>query len=250
MTATANLDAAMDLEGVLPPDLAARVLTTVSPRARRISLRVDPGSGAIVLVRPKRASLRAVKDFVAEREDWIRAQLAALPPHVPFVDGAVIPVSGIEHTLRLVPEQRGGVWRDANAICVSGRPEFAARRTRDWLKAEARRVLTPMVQQMAAFLGERVTRVTMRDTSSRWGSCSADGKLSFSWRLILAPHSVLVYVAAHEVAHLKHLHHGPTFWRSVDAILDDYVQGPEARRAVALARDWLRRSGATLHRYG
>lgn len=250
MKKAVSFDVALDVSEVLPPDLAAHVIATLNPRARRLSLRVDPASGQIVLVRPKRASAGVTLKFLAGREAWIRKHLAALPPQIAFADGARIPVAGIEHRLRFVPERRGGVWREGEAILISGRPEFIARRLTDWLKQEARREIAPIVHTMADSLGCKVKQVTTRDTTSRWGSCSPDGRLSFSWRLILAPRAILIYVAAHEVAHLKHLNHGRAFWSTVDEVLDRYVKEPELRREAGLARDWLHRNGAALHRYG
>lgn len=250
MKAAAAFDVDLDVSQALPADLAARVVTQVSARARRLCVRLDPAAGQIVLVRPKRAGAGATLKFLASRADWIRKHLAMLPPQIPFADGACIPIAGTDHTIRLAPEQRGGVWREGEIIMISGRPEFAARRMTDWLKEETRRVLTPMVHAMAETLGCKVKHVTVRDTTSRWGSCAPDGRLSFSWRLILAPLPALTYVAAHEVAHLKHLNHGRAFWRTVDEVLDAYVKDPEMRRAAGLARDWLHRHGAGLHRYG
>lgn len=233
---------------VLPPDLAARVVLDVNARARRVSLRVDPINGCIVLVRPKRMSERMVSAFVASRVAWITEHLANLEPRIFFTDGVSIPYRGEDHVLRWRPEAKGGVWRDAatREIIMTGRAEHCARRLRDWLKAEARTVLNAQVHAMAESLGVKVTRLSVRDTRSRWGSATRGGKLSFSWRLILAPDAVLTYVAAHEIAHLKEMNHSPAFWRTVDAVLrlaDDKI-------VLDSARAWLRRGGATLHRYG
>lgn len=240
----------LDLTAVLPPDLATRVVATVSTRARRLSLRLDPGRGRVVLVRPKRASARIALEFVASREGWIRKHLALLPAQIPFADGARIPIAGVDHTLRLAANGRGGVWREGDTIMISGQPEFAARRMTEWLKQEARRVIAPMAHEMAGLIGCKVAHVTTRDTSSRWGSCSPDGRLSFSWRLILAPLPALTYVTAHEVAHLLHLNHSRAFWRTVDEVMDLYIPDPRERREAGLARDWLQRNGAALHCYG
>lgn len=250
MSIGAAFDVELDLNQVLPPDLAARVVMQWSPRAKRLCVRLDPSAGHIVLVRPKRASANVTLKFVASRADWIREHLAMLPPQIPFADGVRIPIAGVDHTLRLVPEKRGGVWREDQCVMISGRAEFAARRMTDWLRDETRRVLAPMVHAMAESIGHKVKHVTVRDTTSRWGSCSPDGRLSFSWRLILAPLPALIYVAAHEVAHLKHLNHSRAFWRTVDDVLDAYVKEPEIRREAGLASDWLNRNGAALHRYG
>ena len=230
--------------------LAAQVVVRISPRARRVSLRLDPARDCVVLVRPKRVSQAAVMAFVATKAAWIARHLKTLPPRVGFCDGAVIPYRGVDHVIRLRPDARGGVWREGTAIMVAGRAEHAPRRIKDWLKQEARRVLLPVAEAMAAQVDASITRLSVRDTRSRWGSCSRDGRLSFSWRLILTPETVLTYVAAHEVAHLKHLNHGRAYWRLLTSLMQAYAAQIGEEIDVASARQWLRRSGAALHRYG
>ncbi|MDX2221614.1 MAG: SprT family zinc-dependent metalloprotease [Rhodospirillaceae bacterium] len=225
------------------PQTAARIIARVNPRARRIGLRVDAAAGVIVLVRPRRAAEATVQRFVTAQRRWIARQVAALvaaTPPIMLGHGARLAVAGEELLVRHAPEARGGVWRDGACVVVAGRPEHVARRLRDWLKGEARKALSDCVREMAGRLGKPVGRITVRDTRSRWGSCSVRGDISLSWRLILAPPEVARYVAAHEVAHLAHLNHSKAFWRTVDAL------HPEA----AAARAWLRRNGASLHRIG
>jgi predicted metal-dependent hydrolase len=226
--------------------LAERMVVEINPRARRLSLRVDPAKGQIVVVRPRGISDRPVLAFVASKADWIAGHLDALPPRVAFADGAMIPYRGVDHVIRARPEARGGVWRENEAIVVTGKPEHAARRIRDWLRTEARGALELRVREMAETLGVKVAQITVRDTRSRWGSCSRSGKLSFSWRLIFAPDFVLTYVAAHEVAHLRHLDHGRAFWLTVAGLLECELPSEK----LSSAREWLRRSGTALHRYG
>lgn len=226
------------------PDVAARVAVKLSTRARRVSLRVDPVLGQIILVQPVRASIRAVLEFTSSRRDWIAARLQSMPGRIAFVDGATLPIGGAVHTVTFRPEQRGGAWREDNTIVIAGRAEHGARRLKDWLRAHAKAIIGPAARTMAAMLGLKITHISIRDTRSRWGSCSHTARLSFSWRLVLAPAHVLTYVIAHEVAHLKHMHHGPAFWRTVDELL------AESSVDAALARDWLRTHGAALHRYG
>jgi len=240
---TALLLSHTGLAKALDTALADRIVVDVNSRARRMSLRVDPINGCVVLVRPPRASDKLLMTFLASKTDWIAKHLERLSPHIAFADGVSVPFRGTDHVIRFKPEAKGGVWREGSEIFVTGRSEHTARRLRDWLKAEAREALTPAVHDFAKALGVTVTRVTVRDTRSRWGSCTRDGKLSFSWRLILAPPNVLTYVAAHEVAHLKHMNHSPLFWDTVETLLAEKVDWP-------LAREWLRRSGAALHRYG
>ncbi len=145
--------------------------------------------------------------------------------------------------IRLCPARRAAppVWiDDGNLVRVSGNAEHAPRRVVDFLKREARKILDERVSHYAAQLGTKPSRITVRDTASRWGSCSATRSLSFSWRLIFAPEFVLDYVVAHEVAHMKEMNHGPRFWKLVDLL------GAE----VARAQRWLSEHGTSLHRYG
>lgn len=209
-------------------------------RARRISLRIDAAGAACVVTLPQRAAAAEGIALAKKEARWILRRLDALPPAVAFADGAILPLLGIEHRVRHCPEARGGVWREAGEVRVAGRPEHLARRLVDWLRSEARRALSERAEAKARLLGARAGRVSVRDTRSRWGSCSPAGALSFSWRLILAPEAVLDYVVAHEVAHLRYKGHGPRFWQLVERLTGD----------VAGARAWLRRNGDSLFRYG
>lgn len=220
-------------------DLAARIAVDINPRARRVSLRVDPIKGCIVLVRPPRMSERLVLSFVASRKDWISKHLSEMEPPIPLCDGTVVPYRGAYYAVR-VRDGRGAVALEEGTIIVAGKPEHIARRLRDWLKGEAQRVITPLTYEMAARLNVRIERISVRDTRSRWGSANKRGCLSFSWRLILAPDEVLAYVVAHEVAHLRHMNHSAAFWRTAEELF-----GAD----ISSAREWLRRRGATLHRY-
>jgi predicted metal-dependent hydrolase len=233
-------------------ELSGRIVTSINPRARRISLRLDAKSGQVVLVRPRGVSARAATRFAVEKRSWIESRLESLPPRIPFRDGVSVPYLGAAHVIRHAPEARRGVWRENGVIFVSGREEHMARRVTDWFKEEAKRLLGPKTRCMADSLGCKVARISVRDTRSRWGSCSADGNLSFSWRLILAPEAVLTYVAAHEVAHLRHLDHSRAFWRTVGDALAGYVDQHAVAEIMTpkSAREWLRRSGTALHAYG
>jgi predicted metal-dependent hydrolase len=214
-----------------------------SPRARRVAVRIDEASG-VELVLPLRASMAAGLRFLEARRDWVAAQCRALPPAIPFADGALIPLLGEPHRIRHI----GGATRGrgpavvvaAGEFLVTGEAPHLGRRIREHLTALARAEFQGRARLHAERVGRRVARVTVRDTSSRWGSCSADGHLSFSWRLVLAPAPVLDYVVAHEVAHLVHMNHGAGFWRLVESLAPDFARH----------RDWLRRNRARLMRYG
>ncbi|MDH3229509.1 MAG: M48 family metallopeptidase [Alphaproteobacteria bacterium] len=211
-----------------------------SARARRLSLRIPGHDDSVELVLPTRAPESDGLDFVKSRAGWILERLDRLPQRIPFVHGAELPLGGELHTLLLFPGMRAPVLVEHGQIFVSGRPEHMARRVGDWLRAEAKRRIAPLAHEKATIIGARVTRITIRDQKSRWGSCATGGRLSFSWRLVLAPPSVLDYVVAHEVAHIAEANHSPAFWRTVDRLTAD-------RRA---GRTWLRGNGLQLHRYG
>lgn len=238
----------MGKPAVLETEIALRgrdipVVFFRNPRARQIILRVDSvgnGTDGIVLTLPRRASYAEGFDLAREKADWVLSRLDELAPRVPFAAGARIPYGGVDHEIRHQPEGRGGVWLDGLAIVVSGRPEHLARRVRDWLRGQARNEIAARVADKAKALDRKPGRITVRDTTSRWGSCSYSGDLSFCWRLVMAPMMVLDYVVAHEVAHLRWNHHGPRFWGTVAKLTPD----PDAARA------WLNDHGERLHRYG
>lgn len=167
---------------------------------------------------------------------------ADLPKPQIFEDGATFPFRGKGIHLRHCPDKKRGTWFDeeTRAINVSGQREFIARRTEDFLRREAKSSLTEAVATFTKAMDLDLPRVSVRDTSSRWGSCSSSGTLSFSWRLVLAPPHILTYVAAHECAHLKHHNHSKTFWRLVASLDPNYKE----------AESWLTREGADLFRYG
>ncbi|HJM49993.1 MAG TPA: SprT family zinc-dependent metalloprotease [Alphaproteobacteria bacterium] len=215
-----------------------------SARARRMALKIDPRRGA-ELVLPRGISRRRGLAFAAEHGAWLADRLAALPEQVPFAAGATIPYLGRPHVVCHRPETRLGqrpapVWLEAGNICVSGGLAHLGRRLGDWLKLSARREALDRVEAAAGRIDAGFQRLTIRDPRTRWGSCSAQGGLSFSWRLILAPEAVFDYVVAHEVAHLLELNHGARFWDLVEQLVLD-SQSP---------RDWLSQHGTALHRYG
>ena len=220
----------------LPPGVQLKVSET----ARRVSLRVDAPTGVVLLVVPKRASLSRAADFAEKNRKWIDSKLNSLPPPIPFADGIDVPIGGLSHRVRHRPDMRGTVWLEDREIHVAGAIEHLPRRLTDWLKAEARRQISSLIDRHVEIVGKRPTRITLRDTTTRWGSCSPTGRIAFCWRLILAPPEVMNYVVAHEVAHLVELNHGPRFWRLVRHMVPD-VDAP---------RRWLGDHGIRLHRYG
>lgn len=210
-------------------------------RARRASLRVDPANRRIVLTAPLRMARGTAVGFAEAQAGWIATRLRRLPERRPFCDGAEIPVFGVPHVIRHRTDRRGTVWREDGQIHVAGGIDHLPRRLRDWLVAELRARLVPLVHAKAARVERPVKRITVRDSRSRWGSCGPDAAMSFSWRLVFAPPEVLDYLVAHEVAHLVHLNHSPRFWALARALCDGPIEGPQA---------WLKKNGEVLLQYG
>lgn len=233
--APAPEDGQIDIDGQSVP-----VRFRVNARARRMILRVDARTGEAIVTLPSGADRDAAMAFVSERSFWIAERLIKSPSATPFEDGATIPVMGVDHVIQHQLEQRTPVLCEAGTLLVGGKPEHLSRRVKDWLKKKARQEIEGQVVDLASRLDKRHGRITIRDTRSRWGSCSSTGALNFSWRLILAPSWVLDYVVAHEVAHLAEQNHSPAFWAIVEGLNGN----------AKAARDWLSRHGEGLHRYG
>ncbi len=228
-------DVSVDVDG-------RRLLVRFRPLARAVNLtlRLEQDASAVIVTHPLRVSRRELMSFVDGHAGWIRQRLRSVSPCIPFTDGQVIPLLGMPRTLCIRPEGRRGIAVEEDRIVVTGPVVSPSNRLRDWLRQRALQEIRHRAFAMADRAGRRVRSVSVRDTRSRWGSCSATGDLSFSWRLILAPEPVLAYVVAHEVAHLVEMNHSRQFWSVVDDLF-----GP-----CRAERDWLRHNGPDLHRYG
>lgn len=209
-------------------------------KARRLVLRLNPeGTAALVTVPPGVSRTQAL-DFARRSSAWLEQRLEQRGDNIALRPGSIIPLRGQGHEIRHIASRRGTVVADPAAaiIYVPGESAHVPRRLLDWLKAAARQELAEASRKYAGAMQVSYRRITIRDQRSRWGSCSAAGDLSYSWRLILTPGFVLDYVAAHEVAHLKHMDHGQGFWRLVIG------QCPHASKA----RKWLAANGQDVHR--
>ena len=221
----------------LPGDPPIPLVLRRSARARRISLRISQLDGRVTLPVPKRVPDREAISFALEKEEWIRKHLGARAAEVTVGIGTSLPIGGQIHEVAATQGRR--VRFEDGRVLVPGAAERAGKRLGRHLKEIARARLAEASDHFAAKLGRDYAAITLRDTRSRWGSCTSEGRLMFSWRLILAPPDVLDYVAAHEVAHLAQMNHSAAFWSEVERI-----HGP-----CKAPRMWLRREGATLHRY-
>lgn len=221
----------------LPGDPPIPLLLRRSAQAKRISLRISQLDGRVTLTLPKRLAEREALDFARSKEGWIRKHLAARGADVVVGLGAEVMLGG-----RALPVRAGTGRRveiTPEAVHVPGPAARVGPKLGAYLKEVARDRLAGASDDYAAVLGRSYTRLSLRDTRSRWGSCTSDGGLMYSWRLIMAPPEVLDYVAAHEVAHLAQMNHSAAFWAEVTRIYGDY----------SAPRQWLRDHGGTLHRY-
>jgi predicted metal-dependent hydrolase len=223
---------------VLPGPPPVEVHLKRSARAQRFSLRVSRLDGKVTLSMPLRAREREALAFLHGHEGWLRQTLADMPDSArrPVGLGSVLPVEG--RPLTLAPGPGRAVRVDGDRLLVPGDPAAAGARVAAWLKVLARDRLAAASTRYAGLVGRSYSSLALRDTRSRWGSCSPDGRLMYSWRLIMAPPAVLDYVAAHEVAHLVELNHSPAYW----AVVERIYPGWQTQRA------WLHAEGQALHR--
>lgn len=203
--------------------------------ARRLTLRISP-KGPVLTI-PKRASLKDARDFAIRKESWVRDRLLAQPARRNLAEGGEILIEGQPRRIIQGTGRRCNLTGDS--LAVPGTPDTHPARIKAFLKERARATLLAACEKYAGELGRPFSKITLRDTRSRWGSCTSTGGLMFSWRLIMAPPDVLDYVAAHEVAHLVEMNHSDRFWRIVSDLDPDWQQ----------SRDWLKRHGGMLHAY-
>jgi predicted metal-dependent hydrolase len=206
-------------------------------RSRRMVLRIGRSGRAPTptLTLPPGVPAAHVRAFLQDHEDWLRRQLDRLAVRVQIVDGTVLPFGDGELTVAAIG--RGRLHLAGGVLHVPGAAAQVPVRARAYIAEAARAACAEGSVRHAARIGRVPGRISLRDPRARWGSCSAQGDLMYSWRLALAPAAVLDYVVAHEVAHLAEMNHSAAFWAVVRGLCPDYPRH----------RDWLRRHGAGLH---
>lgn len=211
----------------------------VNPKARRLILRLDERNREAVAVAPSKRKMGEAAAFAKERVDWIAEHLQALPEQLALRDGGVFQLRGEACQISL--EGKGRLAKlvpgSPQILHLPGDSETVGKRAERFLRKTAKQDLTDAVIRYCEQLGVEARRVTVKDTRSRWGSCTSDGRLAFSWRLIMAPPAVLNYVAAHECAHLLEMNHSPAFWAHVATCCPNWKR----------ERSWLRANGRDLH---
>lgn len=215
----------------------------VNPRSRRLILKIDERSREGVLVIPRESDRPAGIAFATERADWFSSRLDGMPEPKPFVHGAIVPVRGRPTKLSAEGTGRRAQLIESpsgDMLLAPGAEATFSDRVKRFLKTACKSDLEDAVVRYCDRLDVEARRISVKDTRSRWGSCTSDGRLAFSWRLIHAPSDVLDYVAAHECAHLIEMNHSHRFWDLVEQIYGDHRP----------ARRWLKRHGAGLHAFG
>lgn len=210
-------------------------------RATRITLRIDPGGRGLSLTVPLGLRKGEIEDFLDRHQGWLATRLSHFADENTLRDGGTLSLRGVDHRIEHTGSVRGITevvqTPDGPVLRVSGLEGHMGRRLAAYLKKEARKDLESLVAVHAAAIRSPVVSITMKDTRSRWGSCSWDGRLAFSWRIVMAPPLIIDYLAAHEVAHLKEMNHGPEFW----ALCRQLCPHTEE------ARKWLKQNGSQLH---
>lgn len=225
-------------------EVAGRVLplnVVENPRAKRLILRIESSGKAIRVTVPPGVPEREIIRFLNRQEDWLTSRLVKFPTDTKLRPGVKIPVRGRLHLIVHQAGIRGLTRLDQDAdgqllLIVHGAEEHLSRRIKDFLIAEARKDIELLVKRHTDIIGRKAKSIKLKDTKSRWGSCTSDGVLSFSWRVLMAPPPVLNYLVAHEVAHLIEMNHSSDFWALCLKLC------PDTERC----KDWLKRNGASL----
>ena len=210
-----------------------------SPRAGKLILKIDAKDRIPVLTIPKYCSARKAVEFVEKHQDWIDECLAQIPQKRKFYDGEKISLFGKEYTICHDEKAKSGVFFQEDKIVVSGHIEFLHRRLTDFIKQQAQKKFRTASEKLAQKLECQVNSVCIKDTKSRWGSCSNRGNINYNWRIALAPDFVIKYLIAHEVSHLKHPDHSADFWQCVEKHCKQAQNG----------RLWLKEHGKELYLY-
>lgn len=208
-----------------------------------MALRLDPAERVVKLVLPKNMSLRKASKFVDKHRQWIDEQLVKLPPLVTLSHGNVIPVLGQDRRINIHYDpavRRTDITLEPDEIVIHTNKDDPSTRLQRFLKTLAKEEISKLAASKADQIGKDIKSIQCRDTKTRWGSCSPDGKLSFSWRLIFAPYASLDYVVAHEVAHRVHMDHSKNFWKVCESLSANYTEG----------RGWMAKNSHSLLRYG
>lgn len=230
----------IELATITVNEIALKVKGRIDKRAKSLKLRLDLKNSFVIITMNHQRFASKAYVFLKQSQSWLENKVKPQAVSVSFEEGAIIPIFGKPYKIVHQLSNRSLVSLTENELIVCGAKETIPNITKRWLQRHAQIILEEQSRAYAATIGGVVNRVSVRDTKSRWGSCSPNGNLSYSWRLIFAPSSVSYYVCCHEVAHLLEMNHSPKFWQVVEGFCPDYKK----------QRQWLRANGSTLFKYG
>lgn len=222
--------------------ISPHIYVKISPKAKRLALRLDGRARRVNLVIPKRASLKKAYEFAELNSAWIKDKIEGLPSPVPYTDGAILPIMGTNRTLRIIKStgRTTQIKLTEDELIVTSPLDDVAPRIGRYLRNLALEKLGELANTKASMLNRKLSKFVVRDMKSRWGSCSTDGRMTLSWRLIFAPMASIDYVVSHEASHLTHGDHGKRFWDLCEKLSADFTTG----------HDWMQKNGISLGRYG
>ena len=223
----------------LENSFAFPLVVVKSTRCRRMNLRIDGKKRTAVLTLPPRVSFKKAYDFVKGHETWAEEHLAKLPKTQEFKDGQTFTLFARPLKICHRPETLRAAEEKDGILYIGGDAAFLHRRVKDYITREAKKEFLRRSRELAEKIGCQVKSVAIKDTSSRWGSCSTLNNINYNWRIALAPACVIDYLVAHEVSHLKHRDHSREFWRCVK----------ELYSGAALGKSWLKIHGSELYLY-
>jgi predicted metal-dependent hydrolase len=212
------------------------------PRTKGINLKINV-KGELIITSRRKLSDAEIEKLLSKHRNWIEGVMQKRPPaeQQQLFDGAEIMLYGDQESIKFVtdPTRKSGVRENGPYLEVNAEAGNHEEILHNWLLKVARQGIIARVEELAAAHGFEYKHVSVRDQSTRWGSCSAQKNLNFNWRLALAPLHILDYVIIHELAHTKQMNHSPKFWEIVENCMPGYKQHIK----------WLKQNGNLLHMY-
>jgi len=207
--------------------------------AKRLILKADPVTAQIILVKPQRTSKKKAIEFAIKNSKWIENEIKSFKPKIDFIAGSLIPILGEPCELTHIESKLNNVSKEGPKIIITCKKEDMPEKLRNWIKQEAKEIITNVAKTYSDKVSKKFRRLSIKEMNYRWGSCSKEGNLNFSWRIFMTPRRVFDYIIAHEVAHLVELNHSMRFWKTVDLLNNDRL----------FATKWLKENNEQLHRY-
>ena len=209
-------------------ELPDRVHLNLNQNARRIALRLDSKSKSIRLTVPKGTAPSKVQSFVNKNILWINNTLNSLPSDIILKENSTFPYMGKHITLKVITDKSAKTRKitlEETDLTIRTASDIYSERLKRWIINDFKEKVKSISEEKSLNIKKEIKSVRVSDTKTRWGSCSHDGRLCFSWRLAFAPYEAIDYVVAHEVAHLRHLNHSKEFWTLCEELSIDYAAG-------------------------